>query len=342
MQNKSKYFPLSTIFILVIVMGLTGCWVIPIHPYNKHSPEKLFGLTEIWNLAGVYMGPDSFNPMMVAGEGKVIFSGDMAAIVSKIYCLDGQNGHVLWEKSYPWPATAIFAASDVIYVGNGGVPQVTKYDLSTGNVLWSQVLDGRGLTNLYIIGDEVQISTDPFIHTILDKVTGKILQSTQDWIGGKDIYLITPEVTFIRSIKAIKTSTGELIWSHYDLDNELTLAPIFLDNMILLRTNRTMGSIYSLDRTSGAILWKSEENIVSSIAYSSNNSKIYALTIKGQLLSIDRDNGKYIVLAEFSSTPFIVSGEGQVGGYEVAFDDGNQMLYIYLGDSRQLFAFGVN
>lgn len=351
MWKKSRYLFFFINLALGIVLGLTSCVASPILlllPYSKHYPEKLLGLTEIWSRSGIYVGPGDFNPMMVAGDGKVIFSGAMPSsgamsiIVSEIYCLDEQNGQVLWDKYYQWSASALVAASDVIYVGHGGVPQVTKYDISTGNVLWSRDLEGRGLFSLYIIGDELQVSTDSYIHTILDLTTGKIIHRYKKLWGANDVYIITPEVTFVRSIEAIKTSTGERIWYHYDLDNELTMAPIFLDNMILLRTNRTMGSIYALDRATGAILWKSEEDIVSSIAYSYSNAKIYALTKNGQLLSINREDGKYVVLSEISSTPFIVSGEGQVGSYEVAFDDGTQMLYIILGDSRQLFAFKIN
>jgi hypothetical protein len=61
----------------------------------------------------------------------------------------------------------------------------------------------------------------------------------------------------------------------------------------------------------------------------------------GKLLSIDRNSGQQIILAEFTSVPFVINGEQQVGGYEVAFDDSTQRLYVLLGDSRQLFAFQV-
>jgi len=37
----------------------------------------------------------------------------------------------------------------------------------------------------------------------------------------------------------------------------------------------------------------------------------------------------------------VLNGEKRVGGYEIAFDDSTQMIYILLGDSRQLFAFKV-
>jgi hypothetical protein len=67
---------------------------------------------------------------------------------------------------------------------------------------------------------------------------------------------------------------------------------------------------------------------------------VYVISRDGQLLSIDNVGGKQTILAKFSSTPFILNGDvPYIGGYEIAFDDSTQMLYVLLGDSRQLFAF---
>jgi outer membrane protein assembly factor BamB len=340
MRNKVK--PLT--FILVILSNiiiLTGCGGWPI-PSKTHSPQSMLGLSEIWSLTSVYARQDSFTPMMVANQGKVLVLGGLANNAAEnIVCLDGMNGDLRWQKG-DWSSTAsaLFAALDGLYVGYSGLPQVKKYNYATGEILWSQSLKGRGLGYIYVLVGEVQVSTDPFLHSVLNEATGKIINSVQYLQGAQDIFISTPVDTIIRPLRVIKTSTGELIWQQ-NLDRELTLAPIFLDDMILIRTNRTKGSIYALDRASGAVLWQTDGNIVSSIAYSTSNAKVYALTRDGQLLSIDRDSGKQVIIAEFSSAPFIVNGEQVVGGYEIAFDDSTQMLYVLLGDSRQLFAFQV-
>jgi DNA-binding beta-propeller fold protein YncE len=102
-----------------------------------------------------------------------------------------------------------------------------------------------------------------------------------------------------------------------------------------------MGSLYAIDSASGAVLWKTDGNIISNIAYSSAKSMVYALSRNGQLLAIDQNSGQQLVLAEFSSVPFILNGEQIAGGYELAFDDSTQVLYVLLGDSRQIFTFHI-
>jgi outer membrane protein assembly factor BamB len=276
--------------------------------------------------------------MMVASEGKIIINGGLANYAGeKIIGLDGLTGKELWQRDDQYTATALFAAPDGVYVGYSGVPHVNKYELSSGEAFWSQPLSGRGLPYLFIVDNEVHVSTDPFIFTKLDKENGKVLQTRE----GDDIYISTPDETFMPQIQAINTSTGDVIWQRFDLDDYLRLAPIFLNDRILVRTGEESGSIYVLDRTTGETLWKSNDNIISSIAYSPRNGHLYALTQDGQLLGIDKDNGNQIILVEFSNIPFTLSGKDQGGGYEIAFDGSTQNLYVLLGDSRQLFAFKV-
>ena len=62
------------------------------------------------------------------------------------------------------------------------------------------------------------------------------------------------------------------------------------------------------------------------------------MTYEGNLLTVDQDSAQETRLAEFSHTPFILNGEQDVGGYELAYDDSLNMLFILLGDSRQLVA----
>jgi outer membrane protein assembly factor BamB len=278
--------------------------------------------------------------MMVSNSGYVFVNGGLTRFAGeKVNCLVSSNGAVLWQKSDQRSATALYAAADGVYVGYSGVPHVNKYELTAGNVIWSQFLSGRGLGSIYLIEDEIQVSTDPFIFTVLDKMDGKVLRTRR----GDDIYISTSIDTIMHGIQSVNSATGDVIWQQFDLDDYLRLNPIFMKDKILLRTGEGYGgSVYALDRATGMILWKTtEENIIGSIALSINNGQVYALTRDGYLISIDTEVGNQKIMAEFSNIPFILNGEKQVGGYEVAFDDSTQMLYVLLGDSRQLFAFQV-
>lgn len=330
-------------FILVIMIAWIVLPIIYIFfrgwptPTEEHFPKNLSGLKQVWTLANVYTRYDNFSPMMAASDGYVFINGGLAHNAGeKIIGIDGLNGKELWQKSDQWFATALFAAPDGIYVGYSGVPHVNKYKLTTGNVIWSQYLSGRGLGSLYLIEDEVQVSTNPFIFTVLDKMDGKVLRTRR----GDDVYISTSTDTIIHGIQSVNPTTGDVIWQQFDLDDYLRLNPIFLNDRILVRTGEGYGgSVYALDRKNGAILWKSNENIISSIAYSPHNKQVYALTKDGYLLGIDTVSGKQKVLANFSDAPLEHLGNDVVFGYDVVFDDKTQMLYVLLGDSRQLFAF---
>jgi hypothetical protein len=62
------------------------------------------------------------------------------------------------------------------------------------------------------------------------------------------------------------------------------------------------------------------------------------LTREGDLLEIQEDTGNTSTITRFSDPPFKLNGEIIAGGYELAYDDSLDILYILLGDSRQLFA----
>jgi outer membrane protein assembly factor BamB len=327
------YLKACRLFLITLVLGsmvsLSSCYPWPL-PSRTHTPENLSGIDELWSRSNVYADSYPSTPMMVATEGKVLINGAL------IIGLDGLSGEELWHRYDQFSATALTAAPDAFYVGYSGVPHVIKFKPS-GDIIWSQYLSGRGLGPLFIVGNEVQVSTDPFIFTVLDKENGQIKNQRK----GNDIYIVTPDTTFMPRIQAIETSTGKVIWQRFDFDRELQLPPIFLIDKILIRTGRISGSIYMLDRFTGETIWKTEDNIISSIAYSPFSEKVYALTREGSLLAIDEVSGEQSVIAEFSSAPFVIHGVETVGGYEIAFDDSTQNLYVLLGDSRQVFAFKV-
>jgi len=100
-----------------------------------------------------------------------------------------------------------------------------------------------------------------------------------------------------------------------------------------------MGSVYAMQRSTGKILWKTDNNVISNIVISPAKKLAYVLTRDGKLLGIDIDNGASTTLIEFSNVPFVLNGEDIVGGYELAYDQTTKSLFILLGDSRQLFAF---
>ena len=133
-------------------------------------------------------------------------------------------------------------------------------------------------------------------------------------------------------------NSKEIEWES-DIKGYIRMSPHFTKDAIYIRTGEIMGRTYAIDRDNGKTLWETDGDIVSDIAYSPEKERIYILTRDGELLSVDTNSGNTRTLIQFSNPPFILNGEQQVGGYEVAYDESTRMLFVALGGSRQLFAF---
>lgn len=344
---KNKSFLLFLTLIAICSLGLAECntyfepWTTPA---SYHLPSKISSLSEIWSLSNIYTEQDDFNPMMVASTGKVLFVGSMSNDEgTRLLCLDGVSGKVSWERVDPryeerGRLRVISATHGELYAGYSGVPSVKKLDLSTGDVLWSIPLSGRGFVYLFVIGNEVHISTTPEWYSKINAERGELIEK----VHGREIYISTSNITIapilMNELQAEDAATGKLIW-RVGLDLELRMAPLFMEDVIYLRSGRTMGSIYAVQRSTGKILWKTDDIVISNITISPAKKLAYALTRDGNLLGIDIDSGVTTTLIEFSNGPFVLNGKDIVGGYELAYDQTTRSLFILLGDSRQLFAF---
>lgn len=193
---------------------------------------------------------------------------------------------------------------------------------------------------MYLVDNQLQVSIYPYRLFGVDSTDGKLMIL---YLKGEVGFISTPADTFIRvyDLKTVVLKTGQTKWE-INLPGDLTVPPVFLEDMIILRTDDVMGSIYAIDRATGETLWKTGGNVISNITYSPDQHQIYYLAKEGKLLSADVYTGIETVLVEFTSTPFITISEDPVGSYGVAFDDTTNMLYVILGDSRQLFAFKEN
>jgi outer membrane protein assembly factor BamB len=345
----NKRFPLfpAVIIVALCILGLARCypyWWVPLPtPAVHRTPLIISGLSEIWSLPNIYAEQAYYMPKMVASAGKVMLVGRMSNNEEdRLICLDGSSGKVAWERDLEHKErgrlSVIYSAPLGLFSGRTGVPSVMKLDLSTGDELWSQSLPGRGLLYIFVNGGEVQIVTTLEWFTRLNADNGKVIEK----INGRGILFSTSQITFSpilsNNLQAEDTTTGKLIW-RVSLDRQLRMAPLFTDDIIYLRSGETMGSVYAVQRSTGNILWKIDNIVISNIAVSPAKKLAYVLTREGKLLGIDTDSGVSTTLIEFSNGPFTLNGEDIVGGYELAYDRTTGSLFILLGDSRQLFAF---
>jgi outer membrane protein assembly factor BamB len=356
-KNKALFslVILSFLSVLGIVSSITGKPIIIGMPYVvTWSPPlvlhsvKSTKVRNLWSLPDIYTSQSAFSPMLVADAGKIVLIGglDKSKWGHSLICLDSIDGHLKWQKTDlpsedPGYLSSLTAKSGELFVGYGGVPSVKRFNFSSGDLLWSQPIKGRGQSWIFTVDNEVQAPSDPFIFSALDSETGKILRTKK----GDDIFISTPEDTFLpwgRAMRATKTNTGELLWE-VQLDHELTLAPVFTEKIIYLRTGRDIGSVYAIERSTGQVIWKTDDTFISDIALSEKKDSVYVINQNGEVWEINGPSGDAKLIISFSNTPFRLYGLDAIArGYEIALNNTNDVLYILLGDSRQLFAFQLD
>ena len=147
----------------------------------------------------------------------------------------------------------------------------------------------------------------------------------------------------------LQTDTGKIITQTYslglfkpriygfaDLIADTGAAPEYFTNVIRLQDTRLgkdeRNTIEAVDYQTGQLLW-SLDQVVSNIAV--DQTRIYVLTEQGHLLGLNPRSGQPLSFVEFDPLEY----RRNETSYGVAVDKEVGLIYVYLGDSKQLFAF---
>lgn len=324
-------------FALSCVFGLLGCT--PTVYVNQ--PTRLHDVLEnsiraVWSRKDVYTVQSDFRPQMDAGNGLICVLGDIKyPPENAVSCINGVSNVVAWEKT-PGNSTAIVISPNGVYVSYiGSSPGLEKYDLN-GELIWTRTfINGGGIKYFYLYENSIQLFFIPERFLILDAETEEEIKD----VKGADVILntsteIITKTNYLESKDAISEKTN---WS-FDISNRVSLKPLFTENYVIMRTGRVIGTAFVVDRKTGRMLFE-KEGVISNVVYLPESNQIIVLDENGVVLSVDVQSGKETKLVEFSNPPFFVNGEEHVGGYALAFDESLNLLYVLLGDSRQLYAF---
>jgi outer membrane protein assembly factor BamB len=158
-------------------------------------------------------------------------------------------------------------------------------------------------------------------HFLLDSATGKVFQSieyTIDSAPNEDIPQLSNHRMNLDYIENISFFQKQIGWPSV---KEI--------------------EIIATDETSGTQLWSSTLPLVGRAAPSQFG--VFALQIDGKVLHLNPVSGVSSNLVQFDTTLTkqyqYKEGTYQNYGYFVTVDNESQSLFVYLGDSRQLFAF---
>jgi hypothetical protein len=333
---------LSEILIVIVLvscipLGINTLPTPTIVPPVSHKVYSLVGIELIWIIENASVHRNYQDTALDSSTGKTCFLGNLNEqnkYFDHLICLESRSGKVLWNN-YSGIHDEIEVTPDGIFVTYITPASVRKYDLQNGKLIWKNKKLGRsqGFTYLYFQDGQVEMLLLDERTVVLNATDGKAIRT----IEGNSVFVSTRDEILIDfdGLHSMKANTDQMLWKYED--TKIEPAPLFTDNKIFVR-RKFSKTTYALDRNTGALLWEIPK-ILGNYAYSSSKHVVYALRENGELLAIDENSGKEVVIAKFSPAPFIYSDGIHDFGYQLSYDDEEKILIVSTGDSSQLFAF---
>jgi outer membrane protein assembly factor BamB len=301
-------------------------------PTSEHWPVNNLPL---WSRPGIAIYPDS-TPLMqgVTSRVFVVAGKDFEYGGSKILALDIQSGNVLWQRNVIQPGRSIITSNSQLYadfndkieivdpqtgklVKRTEIPHVGPIHniFATDHNLYAITKSGRQLT--YNVDYGTYSLSEPFLPYRLFLIENGVMYLYEDG-----------------AFKAKETETQSILWE-YSANEAFTAHPLITNKVIILLTQ--MGSVYSVDKGTGKLLWKLDEHTISNVV--ANKSQLYFLTKDGYLKVLDMNNGQEITKLEFTHAPFALnspSSDNIIGAYNIWVDSQKDIVVVSFGDSCQV------
>ena len=155
--------------------------------YLMDQDNKIFSLnikdgTRIWDVLSISSFIKSQNLLSLA----ISKTGDLIILNSSadLYKIDGNTGEVYWYSntlgSLLPDATDFFISSEIVIIDDEIIfsagPSTFSYNLNTGSVNWEKKVSAVG--SPIVDGENIFFTTSNGYFVIMDRVTGKIISST--------------------------------------------------------------------------------------------------------------------------------------------------------------------
>ena len=193
------------------------------------------------------------SPPMIAGDLVVVESGGVG---NTVYAFTLADGAPRWQG--PAAGTATIAGGQVATTGTTG--HAVMRDLVTGRPLWGRfegILGGRGEVGTYD-GRYLWVAGDDLRSRVVDMVARRLVRR----FDGYATAFAAPFVYVAQDsrVVALDPRTLEERWVR-DLEaSELVTAPLVADDLVFVGSHR--GSIFALDRMTGAVRWSGPAGVL--------------------------------------------------------------------------------
>ena len=242
---------------------------------------------------------------LAATNGKVFLVGSLSQNGPRaLVALESENGRESW--SVP-EAFTVDVAPDMVYVDYRN--SVVAYSLKGEEIWRTKPPWARNIGYFSAVDGILYVSAGSGLH-LLDAMTGELMDSITEYDPALAMYY----------------------WNR----------PAFVNRYVFkLNHGSVFGAVLAIDRKSGEILWQSADNVISNAA--ANENLVFLITHEDELQILAASTGKLLekIPIEPSINFFDEEINPQYEGYSLAVDQTNQILYVLLGDSNQLFAFRI-
>ena len=317
MKQNKLVSNLASLIPLVIFLGAflmislpdkqTSHWI-PIVE-NRQSP-----IPELWEHQGVSIKPDNQHQLVVA-QDKLIYIGTDSPDDEPFHvnALDKNTGTKIWQYG-TGDEICLATSASLIFVG--GVGKVDALNLDDGSIAWTTNLPfTRSVTKLLARDNILYVDTVSANHFLLEIESGKILQSIS------------------------YPNDNVPIWSDHLMDFVLEGNIMYFQKHTKFPDSET--ELIAIDNLTDTQLWN--VNIPSISRITANSFGAYLLTLDGKLVKFDPRSGDKTDIIQFVPPPILrhysEKGTARELGYHVAVDTENRLVFVYLGDSTQLFAY---
>jgi len=268
------------------------------------------------NLYGGNVPPILFMAIWQARSSPVVI-GDrlwVGALDGKVYCLNTQNGNVVWTYQTGGPIGGSPTVSGgVVYIASTD-RYVYALDAANGNFKWRTESPGRvaiGIEHLFLFGTPAVAE-------------GKV------FIGGGVADYAAANIIFL----ALNATTGQIIWNIRLLGNTQPVwTPTYFKGVLYISEYMRASA---RNATNGAVIWQQwlGHEVYSSVAYADDlrGPKVYVGCDTYSVTCLNATSGKslsvYTTGAQVESSPAIYDGKLYVGsadGNVYCFDDQPQI-----------------
>ncbi|MCU1265849.1 MAG: Serine/threonine protein kinase [Acidobacteria bacterium] len=260
----------------------------------------------------------------VISQGKVYTFG----ISGVLSCHDAATGKLKWRREFsaqyphtsPWFGTAMSPVVDngllIAHVGGQDKGALTAFDSETGEVKWSNDVDGPAYSSPMIVtlaGVRQIVNFTQKELVGVEAATGKLLwrlpaksqyeENSVTAVSYKDTLIVSREGLGLSALRLVKQGSEivpQEIWNNKE--NQMYLnSPVLQGNMLLGLSALKKGQFFAIDADTGKTLWQSPGRMGENAALLNLGDKfLLALTNEAKLIVVPMSKTEYAAAAEYT------------------------------------------